>query len=154
MEGLAMTLVKRSDRLWPAMPSLFDNLWSRDLMDWSNLNFSDTNTTLPAVNIKEGKDDFVIEVAAPGMSKNDFKINLENEQLVISSERNDQKTEENGEYSRREFSYQSFRRSFHIPNNMVDGEKISAKYNDGILTVVVPKRDEVKPKPPKEIKIA
>jgi HSP20 family protein len=154
MEGLAMTLVKRSDRFWPAMPSLFDNLWSRDLMDWSNLNFSDTNTTLPAVNIKESKDDFTIEVAAPGMSKKDFKINVENEHLVITSERKDEKMEKDGEYSRREFSYQSFQRSFHLPNNLVDGENIAARYNDGILTVVVPKREEVKPKPPKMIKIA
>jgi len=68
-----MTLIRRSDRNWP-IPSLIDNLFSRDLMDWSNTNYSTTNTTLPAVNIKETDDDYQIEVAAPGMDKKDFKI--------------------------------------------------------------------------------
>lgn len=149
-----MTLVKKSDRFWPAFPSFFDNVFSRDLMDWSNMNFSDTNTTLPAVNIKETKDDFQIEVAAPGMSKKDFKINLDNDQLSISSERKNEKSDEAEGYSRREFSYQSFQRTFTLPPQVVDGEKISAKYNDGILAIVIPKKEEVKPRPAREIKIA
>jgi HSP20 family protein len=123
-------------------------------MDWGTFNFSDTNTTLPAVNIKETADDFQIEVAAPGLSKNDFKINLDNNQLVISSEHKDEKKEENENYTRKEFSYQSFQRSFTVDQALVDGEKINAKYADGILNIVLPKREEVKPKPAKEIKIS
>jgi HSP20 family protein len=124
------------------------------MMDWGTFNFSNTNTTLPAVNIKETTDDFQIEVAAPGLNKKDFRINLDNNQLVISSEHKEEKKEEDDGYSRKEFSYQSFQRSFTIDQNHVDGDKISAKYADGILHIVIPKREEVKPKPAKEIKIS
>jgi len=149
-----MTLLKRSDIYRPSLPSLFDNLFSRDLMDWSNLNFSPTNTTLPAVNIRETKDDFQIEVAAPGLGKSDFKVNLENNQLVISSEHKEEKKSDEENYTRREFSYQSFQRSFTVDERQVEGEKISAKYSDGILCITLPKKEEVKPKPAREIKIS
>jgi len=148
-----MKPTKRSE-FWPTFPSLIDNLFSRDMMDWSNTNFSTTNTTLPAVNIKESKDDFQIEDAAPGMEKKDFKIDLENDQLTISSERENKKEAKDDNYTRREFSYQSFRRTFTLPEHLVDGEKVSAKYSDGILTIVVPKKEEAKPKPPRTIKIS
>jgi HSP20 family protein len=148
-----MTLLKRSDSYFPSIPSFIDNLFSRDWMDWSTSNFSSTNTTLPAVNIKENDNEYELEVAAPGMKKDNFKINLDNDQLTISSERKDEKNETEDSYSRREFSYQSFQRSFTIPENLVDGDKISAKYSDGILTVKLPKKEEAKPKPAREIKI-
>lgn len=149
-----MTLLKRTDSYRPSLPSLFDNWFSRDLMDWSNFNFSPTNTTLPAVNIRETKDDFVIEVAAPGLDKKDFKVNLENNQLVISSEHKEEKKSEEDNYTRKEFSYQSFQRSFTVDERQVEGDKINAKYADGILCITLPKREEVKPKPPREIKIS
>lgn len=82
-----MALIKRFNPDFPSIPSLFDNLWSRDWMDWTNLNFSDTNTTLPAVNVIENNDEFAIELAAPGMKKEDFKINLDRNVLTISSAR-------------------------------------------------------------------
>jgi HSP20 family protein len=123
-------------------------------MDWSNMNFSNTNTTLPAVNIKETKDDYKIEVAAPGLSKKDFNINLENNQLTISSEKRATHKEDEDNYSRREFSYQSFTRTFNLPEHEVDGDKIAASYNDGILTIQIPKKEEAKPKPARTIKIA
>ena len=150
-----MTLAKRSQSNYPSFPSFFDRILEGDLMDWSNFNFSNTNTTLPAVNVKESENDYTIEVAAPGMTKNDFKINFENGRLTISSEHQDEKEEKKkGQYTRKEFSYQSFQRSFSIPENEIDGEKIVAKYNDGILNITLPKRDEVKPKPAREIKIS
>ena len=154
MEGIAMTLIKRTDSNFPSIPSFIDNLFSRDWMDWSNLNFSSTNTTLPAVNVRESENQYELEVAAPGMKKDSFKINLDKDQLTISSEWKDEKKEKNGDYTRKEFSYQSFQRSFTIPENLVDGEKISAKYNDGILNITLPKREEAKPKPAREIKIS
>jgi len=123
-------------------------------MNWDNLNFSDTNTTIPAVNVKEDEDKFQIEVAAPGMNKEDFKIKLENNVLSICSEKKEEKEEKKPNYSRREFSYQSFQRSFTLPEGHVQSEKITAKYNDGILIVELPKREEVKPQPPKEISIS
>jgi HSP20 family protein len=148
-----MTIVKR-DNYWPSFPSLIDGLFSRDMMDWNNSNFSLTNTTLPAVNIKETNDEFLIEVAVPGMNKKDFKINLEDGVLTISSEKKNEIKKENEDYKRREFSYQSFQRSFTIDQKLVDGENISAKYADGILFISLPKREEMKPKPPREIRIA
>ena len=149
-----MTLMRKNDNLWPSFPSLIDGLFSRDMMDWNNTNFSTTNTTLPAVNILETKDDFRIEVAAPGMEKKDFSINLENDTLTISSEKKSEVKNEEENYSRREFSCQSFQRAFTLPGNLVDGEKINAKYEEGILKVHLPKKEEAKPKPPRQIKIA
>merc|ERR1711879_426988 len=119
-----MTLVKRNSG--NLFPSLFDNFFSRDLMDWNNSNFSNTNTTLPAVNIRENDQEFTIEVAASGMKKNDFNISLDNNQLNISSEIKKESENTEGNYSRKEFSYQSFSRSFRLPVNFIDGDKISA----------------------------
>ncbi len=138
----------------PYFPSFWDNFFSNEMMDWNNSNFSSTDTTLPAVNVKENDEAFEIEVAAPGMNREDFKVKLENNLLTISSEKKEEKKEENGRYSRREFSYQSFQRSFTIPENLVEGDKISARYCEGILCITLPKKEEIKPKPAREIKIS
>jgi HSP20 family protein len=130
--------------------SLFDRLFNNDMF---NRDFSETNTTLPSVNIKETEDKFGVEVAVPGFNKKDFNIELNNNELTISSEKKEENEQKEGErYTRREFSYQSFRRTFTLPNS-VDGEKISAQYQDGVLHVDIPKREEAKPKPPKQIAI-
>ncbi len=144
-------LAKRNENYFP---SFFDRFWNNELMDWNRSNFSSTNTSLPAVNVKETDDDFIIELAAPGMNKKDFKISFNNNVLTISSELKDEKEESDDNYTRKEFSYQSFQRSFTVPENIVNGEKISAKYNEGILNIVLPKREEVKPQPEREIKIS
>jgi HSP20 family protein len=154
MEDKAMTLVKRNNNYYPAFPTFFDNFFNRGLVDWDNWNFSDTNTTIPAVNVKEDNDKFQIEVAAPGMKKDDFKVKVENNVLTISSERKDEKEEKKENYSRKEFSYQSFQRRFNLPEGHIKSENISARYNDGILTIELPKREEVKPQPPKDITIS
>lgn len=146
-----MTLARRTETTWP---SLFDRFFNNDLMDWNMSNFSGPNNTLPAVNVHETEDDYILEVAAPGMSKKDFKINYQNNTLTISSERKEEKEDKRNNYSRREFSYQSFQRSFTVPGNIVESEKISASYADGILNVRIPKREEVKPKPAREIAIS
>ncbi|GAB1451722.1 Hsp20/alpha crystallin family protein [Draconibacterium sp.] len=143
-------LAKRNENY---LPSFFDRFWNTDLMDWGHSNYSSTNTSLPAVNVKETNDDFVIELAAPGMEKNDFKINFKNNVLTISSEKKNEHEEKSDNYTRKEFSYQSFQRSFTVAENAVVGDKIEAKYNNGILNITLPKRDEVKPQPEREIKI-
>ena len=146
-----MTIVKRFNSY---LPSFWDNFFNRDLLDWNTSNFSSTDTTLPAVNVKETDDAFEIEVAAPGMSKGDFKINLENNLLTISSEKNEvRKESEKGHFTRREFSYQSFQRSFTVPETLVNGDQITAKYCEGILCITLPKREEIKPRPAREISI-
>jgi len=150
-----MALVKSNSNYYSAIPSLIDSLFSRDWLDWNNSNYSGTNTTVPAVNIHETENEYAIEVAAPGMSKDDFRVNLENNELTISSEKKDEKKEEKkGQYSRREFSYQSFHRTFTLPENQVNSDKIEAKYADGILRLTLPKKEEAKPKPARVIKIA
>lgn len=146
-----MKLARRDDNYFP---SFFDRFWNNDLMDWNSTNFSGTNTSLPAVNVKETNDDYCIEVAAPGMKKEDFKVSLHNNVLTVSSEKKEEKEQKNENYTRREFSYQSFQRSFTVSENSVDSEKIEANYNDGILTIKLPKREEMKPKPLREIKIS
>lgn len=135
-------------------PSLFDRFFENDLFDWSNRNFSATNTTLPSVNIKESIDDFEVEVAAPGFAKDDFKIELNRDMLTISSEKEiNNEIKEGQQFTQREFSYQSFSRSFTLPN-IVDSEKIGARYENGILRITIPKKEESKPRPPKQIAIA
>ena len=150
-----MTLAKLSNNWYPTFPSLFDRFFEGDMMDWSNTNFAGSNSTLPAVNVKENDNDFLIELAAPGMKKEDFKLNYENGRLTISSELKNEKEEKDEEkVTRREFSYQSFQRSFTVGENLVDADKISATYKDGILNIKLPKREEVKPKPARQIKIS
>lgn len=135
-------------------PTLFDRFFENDLFDWSNRNYSSTNTTLPSVNIKESTDDFEVEMAAPGFTKNDFKIELNHDLLTISSGKEiTNETREDQQFTLREFSYQSFSRSFTLPNS-ADSEKIGAKYENGILRVKIPKKEEAKPRPARQIAIA
>src|SRR5581483_4107271 len=106
-----MSIVKRNGWLFDDMPTLFNDFISRDLWNWGLGNNSSTNTTIPAINVKETNDNFEVEVAAPGMNKKDFKVELNGNMLTISSEkRNEWQENENEKYSRREFSYQSFQR--------------------------------------------
>ena len=154
-----MTLIRRNkheNANWlPSWSNWFDDFMTRDLFDWSNSNFSNTGTTLPAVNIKETDAHFTVEVAAPGMRKEDFKVELDNNLLTISSERKEEQVEKGGErYSKREFSYQSFQRSFTLPQGLVKEDKIEAKYKDGVLHLTIPKTEEAKKKAPRTIQIA
>ncbi|MCW3785396.1 Hsp20/alpha crystallin family protein [Plebeiibacterium sediminum] len=149
-----MTLAKLSNNWFPSFPSLVDRFFDGELMDWNSSNYSSTNSTLPAVNVKENENEFLIDVAAPGLKKEDFSVNYDNGRLTISSEKKNEKEEKDGEkVTRREFSYQSFQRSFTVAQNIVDAEKIEAHYDNGILHISLPKRDEVKPKPTKQIEI-
>jgi len=147
-----MSLMRRIEN-YPAWSNFLNEFFDRDWLDWTSRHFSDTNTTLPSVNIKESADGFEVEVAAPGLDKSDFKIQLSNGVLTISSEKKvENETKEGQKFTRREFSYQSFSRSFTLPE-IVEGEKISAKYDNGILKVSIPKKEEAKSKPAKTIEI-
>lgn len=150
-----MALPRLFNNDYSSFPSLIDKFFEGNMMDWNNWNFAGSNSTLPAVNVSENQDEYRLDVAAPGMQKGDFKLNYDNGRLTISSERKDEKEEKEGDnVTRREFSYQSFQRSFTVPENVINADKITAKYDNGILHVVLPKREEVKPKPAKEIKIS
>jgi len=147
MEGLTMLPILKSKSFFP---SIVDEFFGKDYLP--NLFEFQTGINMPSVNIIEGKDDFRIEVAAPGLEKGDFKINLENNVLTISSEKEQKREEKDERYMRREFSYTSFNRSFSLPQT-VDADKISASHNNGILAISIPKREEAKVKPAKQIEI-
>jgi HSP20 family protein len=145
-----MTLIRTSNRLYP---SVFNHLFNRELVDLSNAGFSSEDSTLPAVNILEDENRIQIELAAPGMKKEDFKIDLEHNRLTVSAEISSENSESTERYSRKEFSYRAFRRQFNIPVETIDGEQIQAAYKDGILLVTLPKREELKPKPARAIEV-
>ena len=150
-----MKLLKGNGNSMNQMPLLFDDFFNRDIFNWGLTNFSDTNTTIPGVNIKETPDNFEVEVAAPGMSKKDFRIELDGNMLTISSEKsNEQEDKEDEKYTRKEFSYQSFYRTFNLPKEVVDENKIEAKYDNGLLRLLIPKKEEAKQKPPRQIQIS
>ena len=134
-----------------SLPSFVEEFFNHELPYSWNRNWATIST--PAVNIVESKDEFRIEVAAPGLTKEDFKINLENDQLTISANKEVKKEENEETYTRREFSYSSFSRSFTLPET-VDSEKIKASHQDGVLTIHVPEKEEAKPKPAREIAVA
>ena len=140
------TLVKSNgthrNGLFPEFPALFDDLFTKDFFG-ANI-IANRNTTLPAVNVKESDLSYNVEVAVPGMDKKDFKVELKDNTLVISAskENNAEEKHENGRYVRKEFGYQSFTRSFTLPQNNVESQNISASYKDGILNITVPKKAE------------
>lgn len=148
-----MNLAKRNWN-FPLIPSMFEDMFNRELLNWGNSNYSSTSTTVPSVNIKETGDAYEVEVAAPGMEKNDFKVTLDGNLLTISSLKEDQREEKNDNYTRREFSYQSFQRSFQLPKDVVDQDNINARYDNGLLRLTIPKKEEAKKKEPRLIEIS
>ena len=133
-----MTLVKFKERF----PSFLDEVFGGDMFE-TPTNSSWMNSTVPAVNVKENETNFELELAVPGMKKEDFKIELNENILGISSESQEEHVEEKEKYSRREFSYRTFRRTFTLPEH-VDESKISASYVDGVLKISIPKKEEEK----------
>ena len=125
-----------------SFPSVFEDFF-KPWNDWVNGGFFGKPQAVPAVNITDNKDDYKVSVAAPGLKKNDFKIDLEGNMLTISSEKEENKEEKDARYTRKEYSYSAFRRSFALPEE-VNQDKIEASYEDGVLKVVLPKKDEAK----------
>lgn len=150
-----MTLARLSNNWFPSFPSLLDNFFEGNMMDRSNSNFAASDSSLPAVNVKETDNEYLLDVAVPGMDKDDIKVSYDNDRLTIASEiKNEHVGKEGEKITRREFNYQSFRRSFNIPENSINAGAISANYKDGILHLTLPKREEAKPKPAREISIS
>jgi HSP20 family protein len=134
-----MSLIrKRNGEIAPMRSMLTDilnetRLFNSDLFDMTSL-----SVNLPAINIVEEDKEFKVEMAAPGFSKKDFKINLENDTLIISAEKKDEQKEEKKDFRRREFNYSSFERAFTLPET-VDEDHIKAQYDEGILKLTLPK---------------
>ncbi|MES2275194.1 MAG: Hsp20/alpha crystallin family protein [Bacteroidota bacterium] len=136
-----MTLVKfnnqRNNTLMPGFNDVFDSIFNDTF-------FNDRMVTrVPAVNISESENNYHVELAAPGLKKEDFKLNLERNQLRISVEQSSDHQDNQKNYSKREYSYSSFVRSFTLPESADDG-KIDASYTDGILRIDIAKREEAK----------
>jgi HSP20 family protein len=139
-------LVKRHSNF---LPTLVNDFWGEDLFTGFEQNWNLT----PAVNIIEDAQEFKVEVAAPGLCKEDFKVHVEKNILEISAEKKEETETQDKKYLRREFNYSEFRRTFSLPSS-VNANEIKASHKDGILTVEIPKRDEAIVKPRKQIEIA
>lgn len=144
-----MNIVKRRSA---DFPSIFDELFQTDWLG-GTINSVGTKSNIPAVNIKETDEDFALEVAAPGKVKEDFKLSLDHDLLTISTEEQKDETKKEDNYTRREFSFSSFKRSFKLPQT-VNKKEINATYTNGILQVTLPKREEDKVKPKRLIEIS
>lgn len=140
------TLVKHNGHY----PTLVRGIFGKDLMD--DFFAPAFGGSSPAVNVIENEEGYRIELAAPGLHKTDFKVNLDRNRLSIAAQKKNEEGDTN-KYTRREFSYASFQRSFTLPST-VDGEKINATYTDGILSIDLPKREEAKVKPNRTIEIS
>lgn len=140
-------LVKRTAPSFKTIPSFFDDLFLSD-----NFKNHNANGQFPSVNIKDEEKAFTLEFALPGYKKEDLSIEIENDMLVISSEKNTEEQVEEDGYTRKEFSYSSFSRSFTLPE-IIDLDKIDAHTKDGVLSVILPKKDEVLKNKVKKISI-
>ncbi len=142
-----MTLTRKRDHFFPtAWNELFDNNF------FNTPTTSQRGITVPAVNIKEDENGYAIEMAAPGMEKSDFKIHLDHNLLTISTEKEQKTDHSKDNYTRKEYSFSSFSRSFTLPD-AADKDKIDAAYTAGVLKIMISKREEAKPKPTREIQI-
>lgn len=139
-----MTPAKRQSQFFP---SLMDELFRFD-----NARPGFNAAVVPPVNIRETETSFVVELSAPGQQKSDFNIEVDNDLLTISSKSNSEQTTTEGKYTRREFSFSSFQRSFTLPDS-VNEDQINATYENGILSIALPKKEEALPKSKRMIEI-
>ena len=125
------------------MPAMFEDFFKpwNEWFDGGDM-FS-RSLTIPAVNIVEGKDDYVVSLAVPGMKKEDFNIDLDGNMLSISCEKTESKEEKEKKFTRKEYNYSSFSRSFTLPEQVMT-DKIEARYEDGVLKLALPKKEEAK----------
>lgn len=145
-----MTLIKRNQNLSP-FDQLLNNFFSVE-DNWP-VGFHQNHRTQPAVNIEEDDKEYRLELAVPGMQKDQFKIELDQDVLTISGEAKEENQEEKRNYARREFVLTSFSRRFNLPEGKVKEDKIKANYRDGVLMVSLPKKEEYQPAPARLIEV-
>lgn len=148
-----MNTLSKIQKPAPALSSIFNDLFADEFINWSDRPMQRSMARVPAVNISENDDQWQLELAAPGMKREDFKVELNQDVLRISSVQREEKEEKAEKYSVQEYSYSSFQRTFRLPEHLVDGDKVNAKYEDGVLRVSIPKKEEAKPQPPRMIEI-
>ena len=139
-------------RLSERMPTVFEDFF-KPWNEWfDNGGLFGRTMNIPAVNITEQKNDYLVSLAVPGMKKEDFKIDVDGNMLTISSEKEETKEEKDKKFTRKEYNYSSFSRSFTLPDE-VNKEKIDAKYEDGVLKISLPRKEEVKKPTAKQIAV-
>lgn len=159
-----MTLVKSSKGRFPMLRDSFmgDDTFFNDLLGTRrgllslNRLFNGDNGfyALPPINVRDQEENLELELAAPGLTKDDFKIILDDGILTISSEKEGNKEEEKDGYVRKEFSYNTFSRSFSLPDTIDENKDVKASYHDGILKLTLHKKENIKPKPPKKVNVS
>jgi HSP20 family protein len=133
-------------------PAVFDDFF-KPWNEWfENGSFWGRTMNIPAVNITENKDDYQVSLAVPGMKKDDFKIDVDGTMLTISSEKEESKEEKDKKFTRKEYNYSSFSRSFTLPEE-INQERIEASYEDGVLKIVLPRKEEAKKLTAKKIAV-
>lgn len=147
-----MNVVKRNEANW--LPSVLEDILKADRFGGTT-NPNRLGNNIPAVNILETEDNFRVEVAAPGKTREDFNIELDNEILTISSEvkKEEATNKKEGRFTRKEFNYNNFKRAFSLPDT-VNNESISASYENGVLIINLPKKEEAKVQPKRMIEIS
>lgn len=140
-----MSMIKRNNVLFP---SLMNEIFKPD---WFG-GMDNISSQVPAVNIKENEKNYELELAVPGMHKDDFNVEVDHKIMTISAELENEDTKSTENYTRREFSYSSFKRSFTLPETIAQ-DKIKASYKDGVLKLNLPKKEEALPKPKRMISI-
>jgi len=134
-----MNLIKHNPYGPMSKRNLFDEVFNRSISDFVGTDFV---LNMPSVNIEENDDGYTIQLAAPGLTKDEFKIDIEKDRLFVSAEKEQAEEVTEGKYTRKEFNYSSFKRSFFLPKS-IDREAIEANYENGVLSVVLPKKAEV-----------
>ncbi len=149
---ITMANIVKQELKFPTFRNLIESFFENDFPAFGSSFNKLVGSTVPSANIKETEDAFQIELAAPGLKKEDIKIDLDNEVLIISSEQKEEKTEAQNNYTRREFNYASFSRSFYLPE-IADPDKIFAEYKDGVLSISIPKKESAIKKAQKRVDI-
>lgn len=154
--SLATTKKRRTPMLSNAFVNdpFFSDFFNRGELMKNFLGINGDNDFRPAMNVKEKEKEFEVELAAPGLKKEDFNITLDNGILTVSAEREDRKEEEKEGFVSKEFSYNSFSRSVNLPESVDEDKDVSAKYEDGVLKLRLLKREGMEAKKPKTIKVS
>lgn len=141
------TLAKLADK----MPSVFDDFF-KPWNEWFDGGSWSRTLKVPAVNITEHKNEYIVSLAAPGLKKEDFKIDVDGNMLTVSSVKEENKEEKDEKFTRKEYNYSSFSRSFNLPEE-INQEKIDAKYADGVLNITLPCKAGTKKPSAKQIAV-
>lgn len=148
-----MKIIKRNNAFSPSVNSAFNHFLTDDFLNWPAANAQKKWQNLPPVNISENDESFKVDLAAPGFNKDDFKLELDNNKLSVSAEHKSDKEGKTENFSHKEFIQSSFTRTFHLPENKVAEGDIKANYENGVLSLSLPKKEEAKRQAPRKIEI-